>query len=227
MADVGSMDGEALSVFRSFASQPDGTVVVFVLGGPGAGKGTQCTRLVRNFGFVHLSAGDLLREERLRPGSQYGDLINNYIRDGKIVPSHITIGLLYNAMEAAHKGASKTSRFLIDGFPRALEQAVLFEEHICKPKHVLFLKCSEKVMFERLLKRADTSGRVDDNLESIKKRFLTFQETSYPVVEHYRLEKDMVTTVNCEREVDPIYVDVKAAILKILEEKEPQVMDAL
>ena len=72
--------------------------VVFVLGGPGAGKGTQCALLVKEYGFVHLSAGilkinislnstgDLLREERNRPGSTHGDLINNYIKEGQIVP---------------------------------------------------------------------------------------------------------------------------------------------
>ncbi|KAJ8978604.1 hypothetical protein NQ317_010062 [Molorchus minor] len=55
--------------------------IVFVLGGPGAGKGTQCQRIVQNFGYVHLSAGDLLREERNKPASEYGELIENYIRE--------------------------------------------------------------------------------------------------------------------------------------------------
>ena len=67
--------------------------VVFVLGGPGAGKGTQCERIVSNFGFVHLSAGDLLREERTS-GSKDGELIENYIKEGKIVPVEITINLI-------------------------------------------------------------------------------------------------------------------------------------
>lgn len=81
--------------------------------GPGAGKGTQCAKLVKEFEFVHLSAGDLLREERNRPGSAYGELINNYIAEGQIVPMEITIALLHAAMV---KSGSK--RFLIDGFPR-------------------------------------------------------------------------------------------------------------
>lgn len=59
--------------------------VFFVLGGPGAGKGTVCARLVKEYGFVHLSAGDLLREER-DSGSKDGEMIENYIREGKIVP---------------------------------------------------------------------------------------------------------------------------------------------
>ena len=64
---------------------PEDVLVVFVLGGPGAGKGTQCANLVPDFGFVHLSAGDLLREERNREGSEFGELIETYIREGKIV----------------------------------------------------------------------------------------------------------------------------------------------
>lgn len=66
---------------------PQEVSVIFVLGGPGAGKGTQCANLVKDFGFIHLSAGDLLREEQNREGSQYGELIKTYIRDGAIVSS--------------------------------------------------------------------------------------------------------------------------------------------
>lgn len=67
------------------AFSPKDVLVVFVLGGPGAGKGTQCANLVPDFGFVHLSAGDLLREERNREGSEFSELIETCIREGKIV----------------------------------------------------------------------------------------------------------------------------------------------
>lgn len=91
--------------------------VFFVLGGPGSGKGTQCANLVRDFGFKHLSAGDLLRAERARGGAN-AELINNYIAEGKIVPIHITVNLIKDAMEEA--GWDKHV-FLIDGFPRSDE----------------------------------------------------------------------------------------------------------
>ena len=78
----------------SFEYDPKKVVVVFVLGGPGAGKGTHCAHLVEDYGFVHLSAGDLLRAEQARPGSQYGQMIADYIKDGKIVPMEVTISLL-------------------------------------------------------------------------------------------------------------------------------------
>lgn len=72
--------------------------VIFVLGAPGSGKGTVCARIVETFGYVHLSAGDLLREERNRKGSEFGELIENYITNGQIVPVEITCSLLENAM---------------------------------------------------------------------------------------------------------------------------------
>ncbi|ETO36623.1 hypothetical protein RFI_00439 [Reticulomyxa filosa] len=89
--------------------------VVFVLGGPGAGKGTQCQKIVDEFGIVHLSAGDLLREEK-NSGSKDAELINHYIAEGKIVPVEITIGLIKKAMQANMAKGKYT--FVIDGFPR-------------------------------------------------------------------------------------------------------------
>jgi UMP-CMP kinase len=68
------------------------------LGGPGSGKGTNCTRIVEKFGYIHLSAGDLLREEKAS-GSALATMINTYIAEGKIVPAEVTVRLLRNAME--------------------------------------------------------------------------------------------------------------------------------
>lgn len=209
-------------------SQKDVTVL-FVLGGPGAGKGTQCERLVNDFGFVHLSAGDLLRAEQKREGSEYGNLIAEYIKEGKIVPQEITIALLRNAMKQAIEGKGKTlsghdvpekhkekwtdgkGRFLIDGFPRKMDQAIIFDDTVCRSRFTLFLQCSEKVMLERLLERGKTSGRTDDNEESIKKRFRTFEETSMPVVDYYR-KQDRVVEVDSEQSVETVTEDIRKAI---------------
>lgn len=99
--------------------------VIFVLGGPGAGKGTQCSNLVKHYGFKHLSAGDLLREEQNRAGSDYGEMIKEYIKEGKIVPMEVTIQLLENEMGRAMKDEGKT-HFLIDGsFCACVEHEIL------------------------------------------------------------------------------------------------------
>ncbi|KAJ5082074.1 hypothetical protein N7532_011117 [Penicillium argentinense] len=189
--------------------------VIFFLGGPGSGKGTQSANLVRDYGFVHLSAGDLLRAEQVREGSQYGDMIKTYIREGKIVPMEVTVALLSNAMADSlatnPPPAGTKARFLIDGFPRKLDQAVFFEETVCVSELVLFLDCPEDVMESRLLKRGETSGRDDDNAESIRKRFRTFVETSMPVVDDFQ-KKGKVVAVKATGSVDEVYGLVKAGI---------------
>ncbi|WYZ34667.1 hypothetical protein EsH8_I_000943 [Colletotrichum jinshuiense] len=170
---------------------PSEVTVFFVLGGPGAGKGTQCAKLVSDYGFTHLSAGDLLRAEQDRPGSQFGQLIKDYIKDGLIVPMEVTVQLLENAMTETIK-TKGNKRFLIDGFPRKMDQAIKFEETVCPAKLVLFYDCPEAVMESRLLERGKTSGRADDNAESIRKRFRTFVETSMPVVDYFEKEGRVV-----------------------------------
>ncbi|CDS11913.1 hypothetical protein LRAMOSA04109 [Lichtheimia ramosa] len=198
------------------AFSPEEVTVVFVLGGPGAGKGTQCENLKRDYGFVHLSAGDLLREEQQRPGSKYGELIKHYIREGLIVPMEVTIALLENAMRESME-KSKTTRFLIDGFPRKMDQALKFEEVVVPSKVVLYFECPEEIMLQRLLKRGESSGRIDDNIESIKKRFAVFRETSFPVIEEFE-KQNKVKTVSCNKPVDEVYNDVREAFDKLFGE---------
>ena len=94
---------------------PSSVSVIFVLGGPGAGKGTQCAFLVRDYGFTHLSAGDLLRAEQDRPNSQFGSMIRETIREGRIVPMEVTVQLLENAMEEVIREKGGKGKFLIDG----------------------------------------------------------------------------------------------------------------
>jgi UMP-CMP kinase len=93
----------------------DDVTVIFVLGGPGAGKGTQCGKLVADYGFKHLSAGDLLREEQDRPGSEFGEMIKTYIKEGTIVPLEVTVQLLENAMKSSMESGNAKKLFLIDG----------------------------------------------------------------------------------------------------------------
>ncbi|KAI5450041.1 bifunctional uridylate/adenylate kinase [Naganishia albida] len=206
--------------------------VIFVLGGPGVGKGTQCEKLVKDYGFVHLSAGDLLRAEQARPGSEFGEMISRYIREGLIVPQEVTIKLLENAMRdalskeplvpagsSAREGwESGRGRFLIDGFPRKMDQAVTFDTQVCESTFILFFSCTEEVMLERLMERAKTSGREDDNQESILKRFRTFTETSMPVVNYYR-EQNKVVEVDAKDTIDGVYAKVKVAVDKSLAAK--------
>ncbi|XP_050236905.1 UMP-CMP kinase 3-like isoform X2 [Mercurialis annua] len=181
---------------------PNKPTVVFVLGGPGSGKGTQCANIVEHFGYTHLSAGDLLRAE-IKSGSENGTMIQNMIKDGKIVPSGVTIKLLEKAMLE-----SGNDKFLIDGFPRNEENRAAFESVTeIEPEVVLFFDCSEEEMESRLLSR--NQGRVDDNIETIRKRFKVFLESSIPVVEYYE-SKGKVRKIDAAKPIEEVFKDVKA-----------------
>merc|ERR1712223_1946660 len=188
VSSMGSVDDIYANVRRNFVPFVKKPNVVFVLGGPGAGKGTQCSNLVKDFGVVHLSAGDLLRAER-NSGSDDAELINNYIKEGKIVPVAITVGLIKKAMEK-NMGLGR-DQFLIDGFPRNednLEGWNKIMADFAEVPFLLLLECTEEEMTQRILKRAETAevARKDDNLETLKKRFKVFQEQTMPVVDQYK-----------------------------------------
>lgn len=92
------------------------------------GKGTQCERLVQDFGIIHLSVGDLLREEKSKPGSKNSKLIEQAMQQGKIVPAELAVNVLGDAIMQETKKGSKI--FLVDGFPRNMEQAIHFESKV-------------------------------------------------------------------------------------------------
>ncbi|XP_072968863.1 UMP-CMP kinase 3-like isoform X1 [Typha angustifolia] len=175
--------------------------VVFVLGGPGSGKGTQCANIVKHFGFTHLSAGDLLRAE-IKSGSEFGTMIQNMMKEGKIVPSEVTVKLLQRAMLE-----SGNDKFLIDGFPRNEENRVAFESVTkVEPEFVLFFDCPEGKLEQRLLNR--NQGRDDDNIDTIRKRFKVFHESTIPVVEYYG-RKGKIRKVDAAKPIDEVFEDVK------------------
>jgi len=127
----------------------------------------------------------------------------------------VTVALIENAMKGAIRTQGK-SKFLIDGFPRKLDQAYKFEEEVCPSAFTLFFDTTEDVMLERLMKRGETSGRADDNIESIKKRFRTFKETSYPVVEYFKAQGKVVDVDAAGSPVD-VYTHVKEQLKGQLE----------
>lgn len=184
--------------------------VVFVLGGPGSGKGTQCAKIVENYGFTHLSAGDLLRAE-ITSGSNYGAMIQNTIKEGKIVPSEVTVGLLQKAMEE-----SGNDKFLIDGFPRNEENRAAFEAVTgIEPVFVLLLDCTEEEMEKRVMNR--NQGRADDNIETIRKRFKVFVESSLPVVQLYE-RRGKLHKIDSTREIEEVLRSIQPLFLPFVEE---------
>ncbi|PCJ56288.1 MAG: adenylate kinase [Planctomycetota bacterium] len=161
--------------------------VVFVLGGPGAGKGTMCQLAESQLGWTHLSTGDLLRAER-EAGGPNAIIIEELITAGNLVPNEIVVTLLKNAMETITRTTGKKN-FLLDGFPRSLSNMEgwyeIFGRETELPK-MLYFECPYAVLEERILGRAKFTGRSDDNVESLKHRFDTFKVETLPTVDLFK-----------------------------------------
>jgi len=189
--------------------------VVFVLGGPGAGKGTQCELLTQRLQeWAHLSAGDLLRAER-KKGGELGNLINQKIASGQLVPSEVTCKLLENGMKDVYRSKGIT-KFLIDGFPRSEGNNTAWNATMSHHtvEFVLNFECPEEVLVGRLLERGQTSGRNDDTIEVIRKRFHTFQQETAPIVDEYsKLGK--VKMIASDKPVEAVYAEVSKLFEKL------------
>ena len=167
--------------------------VVFVLGGPGSGKGTMCELAELQLGWTHLSTGDLLRAELEAEGPAAGT-IEEFVAAGKLVPNEIIVTLLKNAMETISRTTGRTN-FLLDGFPRSLDNLEgwheIFGRDADLPK-MLYFECPYAVLERRILARAKYTGRSDDNVESVKLRFDTFKAETLPTVELFKSQNKCV-----------------------------------
>lgn len=155
---------------------------VFVLGGPAVGKGTQCKELAREHGFHHISVGELLDEP-----SPFADFITESKREYVIIPAQLTVSLLQDEIRRGLSGGKRV--FVIDGFPRSIDQAYYFDEIISDHYSTILLHCPESVMIERSLARAEKAKktgkeRVDDNPTTIAKRVKDFRKKNNPVETH-------------------------------------------
>ncbi|TGD41687.1 adenylate kinase [Pseudotabrizicola sediminis] len=163
--------------------------IVFILGGPGAGKGTMCELAQIQLGWQHLSTGDLLRAE-LKAGGPTTALIKSFIDAGKLVPDEIVVGLLKDAIERTIRHTGNLN-FLIDGFPRSFGNMdawyAVFGRDGDLPKMIYF-ECPLEVLTQRILGRAQYSNRSDDNVDAMKLRFDTFKAETLPIVEHFKSE---------------------------------------
>lgn len=161
--------------------------VVFVLGGPGAGKGTMCELAQSQLGWVHLSMGELLRAE-VDSGGSLAVTIADSLAAGHLVSDDIMMQLLQAAVDSAMRTTGKQN-FLLDGFPRSLSNLeawnAVFGREAELPK-MLYFECPFAVLEQRVLDRAKYTGRSDDNLESLKVRFDTFKSETLPIVKLFQ-----------------------------------------
>jgi adenylate kinase len=157
-----------------------------LFGPPGAGKGTQAEYLVKSFGLIHLSTGDLLRSEMAK-GTKLGNEAKNFMEKGELVPDEVVIGMIKNKLEEnkAAKG------FIFDGFPRTVEQAKaldsLLNENGTPISGMLSLEVEKQELIDRLLSRGKISGRADDQDQTvIENRINVYNEKTMPLIEYYK-----------------------------------------
>ncbi len=186
--------------------------VVFVLGGPGAGKGTMCELAEEQLGWTHLSTGELLRAE-CAAGCATARDIEAFVSTGQLVPNEIVVTLLKQKMEHVTRTTGKVN-FLIDGFPRSLSNLeawhTVFGQNTDLPK-LLYMECPYPVLEQRILGRARYSGRSDDNIESIKLRFDTYKAETLPVVDLFK-SHDQCLEIDTSLDRQAVYDQVRQAL---------------
>lgn len=158
---------------------------IILCGAPGCGKGTQSEFIVRKYGLTHLSTGDMMRAE-VAAGTDLGKLIFSYTDQGQLVPDDITIRILEQHLNSLPE---YTKGLIFDGYPRTLAQAkeleALMERRGDSTAVLIDINVPEDEIIRRLIERGKTSGRYDDNLETIKKRLVVYHEQTRPVDAYY------------------------------------------
>ncbi|MDK6259931.1 MULTISPECIES: adenylate kinase [Corynebacterium] len=175
-----------------------------LLGPPGAGKGTQAAILSEKLNVPHISTGDLFRAN-IGEGTPLGVEAKQYIDAGKLVPTDVTARMVESRLDEA----DAADGFLLDGFPRTVEQAEILTDLLSKKglklDGVLNFRVSEDVVVERMLAR----GRADDTEETIRTRLQVYRDETAPLIEHY---EGQLINVEAEGEIEEINARALAAI---------------
>ena len=208
-------------------------MIIILMGAPGAGKGTQADILRERLGMLHISSGDLLRDN-VRRGTELGKVANDYMVNGRLVPDDLIIDMITHrlALPDAESGV------LLDGFPRTVPQAEAFAEALeLKGKRVnavLYIKVDDDVLIDRLSGRwicrtcghiyhekfappkvpgvCDIDGgelfqRPDDTRETAVKRLVVFFKQTRPIIKYYR-ERGLLQEVNGDQPVEKVMQDL-------------------
>ena len=170
---------------------------IVIFGAPGSGKGTQSKLIAEKYKLVHLSTGDMLRQEIAR-GTEIGIIADALISKGNLAPDDLIIKMIEQQIDVHENNCNG---FIFDGFPRTVAQAKVLDELLAKHGKKLTLMidlhAEEGLLINRLLKRGLTSGRADDNLEVIKKRLDVYHKITLPVLDFYKQSGRYVAVENC------------------------------
>lgn len=186
-----------------------------IFGAPGAGKGTQAAMLIDKYKLVHLSTGDLLRNE-MAAGSEIGKAAKSLIEKGEFVPDEMVVSIISQQID---KNAGANG-FIFDGFPRTVSQAATLDDLLKSKKmsitSVVALTVPEDELVKRLLSRGKVSGRADDqNMDVIQNRIHVYHQKTEPVTDFYEKQNKFVA-INGLGTIEDIFGRLTAEIDKLL-----------
>ena len=183
---------------------------ILLLGPQGSGKGTQAKRISEEYGIPHIATGDMLRAA-MAAGTELGRKVTPIYDSGALVPDDLMIELIRErlAQDDTENG------FVLDGFPRNMAQAEALDpmlREIGKELTVVFvLQLPDEVCIERLTKRAQLEGRVDDTPEAIAKRLELYHRVTEPLIEWYRIRSNVVM-IHADRSVNEVFGEIQQAL---------------
>ena len=209
---------------------------LLIMGLPGAGKGTQAAKIVEEFGVAHISTGDMFRAAMANQ-TEMGTLAKSFIEKGELVPDEVTNGIV---KERLAQDDIKEKGFLLDGFPRTIEQAHALDQILVdlglKLEGVINIEVDPSCLLERLsgriihretgetyhkvfnppadYKEEDYYQREDDKPETVKRRLDVNIAQGEPIIAHYR-ELGLVSDIQGNQDIDDVFADVKKAIAAI------------
>lgn len=179
---------------------------IVLLGGPGSGKGTQANLLKEKFGMIHLSTGQLLRQE-IAQRTDIGILAEGLIDHGNFCPDDVVLDMVNNRIAQERDPIG----FLFDGVPRTLSQAKKMDGIEYSPAVpvaiVINLLIDEEETAKRIQKRAQLEGRKDDKIEILPQRFANYHKLTEPLIEYYQNQNKLLQ-INGMQEIDEVFQEI-------------------
>lgn len=183
---------------------------IILFGPPGAGKGTQSLNIAKDFHFVHLSTGSILRD-LIQHNTAIGQLIKKFIDRGYLVPDDIVLRELFR--EALRH--QKKPGLIFDGFPRTVNQAEVLDNMLEKKgipvSMVISLEVEKEELYRRIMGRSVDSGRSDDVEEVIRQRFLTYEQETLPLKDYFH-QSNRLVEISGMASVQDVYAEIKEKI---------------
>ena len=181
-----------------------------LFGPPGSGKGTQSEKLIKKYGLVHISTGNILRNE-ISTGTPLGKKAQAYMDKGELVPDEDVIAMLLHHLDQ-HNHASG---FIFDGFPRTFDQARTLRnaltDRTLRIDLMIMLNVPKEELINRLVKRGAELGRADDKRDVIENRIIVYKRQSQPVIDFYE-KMHKFASIDGTGSIDEIFARICATI---------------